>query len=171
MSVLALTDAKRHLNISSDQHDYELQDFIDSAERTLAHWVGPLEPTPVTQQVTVPDGRGTAYLSVTPVVSLTSVTRGGTTVDVTSLLADAGEGIVTLSPGAYTVGYVAGHDPLPADLLQAVKELLRHLWTTQRGSGVRPGQGQTEQQQPGAGYLLPYRVQELISPYVDVVLA
>jgi hypothetical protein len=47
----------------------------------------------------------------------------------------------------YQAGWQVGADPeadgyvaLPADLVLAAKEMVRHLWLTQRGSGVqRPG--------------------------------
>jgi hypothetical protein len=72
-------------------------------------------------------------------------------------------------PGWYDVVYQAGRATVPADLLQALKELVRHVWTTQRGSGVqRPGAMSSEALSitlPGAAYTLPIRVEQLLIPY------
>jgi hypothetical protein len=55
-------------------------------------------------------------------------------------------------------------------LLMAVKELVRHMWQTQRGPTRRPGSQPSESAAntvPGAAYLLPFRVSELIAPHLQ----
>lgn len=175
MSALTLADAKMHLNISTPDNDVELQGMIDSTEAVIAGLIGPLASTSTTSVV---DGRGSVLvLPVTPVISLTSITgAAGDSVSVANLSVIP-PGIVaynmmgTNDPGLfffpsrwYTVVYNAGRTTVPADLLLAIKELLRHLWQTQRGS-ARPGVGGNEQ--PTAGYLIPNRVAELLAPYLQ----
>lgn len=145
MAVLDLPDAKAHLNITSTTHDAELPLFIAAAEAAVAKRVGPLEPTEVTERVR--GGCAALSLSTLPVLEVTEVTdAGGGTVDVADLYVS--DGLVVREDGGgfasrwYDVTYSAGRavDALPADLLQAVKELLRHLWRTQRGAVSGPGQ-------------------------------
>lgn len=174
VSVLALSDAKAHLNISVNTHDAELQATIDAAEAVIAERCGPLQSTTVT--TTVYGNSATLLLPVTPVVSVTSVTPYlGTALTAGDLYTNLGAGIVSYYSGGafsatqHTVVYQAGRAECPADLLMAVRELVRHLWTSQRGS-ARPGPGAPEPT-PGAAYLLPHRVSELIAPHVQMSIA
>lgn len=171
MSVLALNDAKSHLNISGDTHNAELQDFIDAAEAVIAAKVGPLEPTTVTARVS--GGTSGLALPITPVISLTSLTIvGGSASDVSLLYANPITGVVGYNSGSlsftgsWDVVYQAGRTTCPQDLLLAVKELVRHLWATQRAT-ARPGPAQ-DPNVPGAAHMLPYRVAELIAPHMQI---
>lgn len=174
MSVLTLAQAKAHLNITVPTYDTEIQDFIDAGEAALAKRCGPLAATATTVRV-----RGGCSLSlpVTPAISLTSVTPVlGSALTLSDLhLEPSGE--VTYNTGAefpapwYDVIYSAGRPSLPADLLLADKELLRHLWTTQRGGTARPGSAQSDalaNTLPGSAHAFPFRVEQLIAPYVQV---
>lgn len=169
MSTVPLADVKAHLNITGTNDDTELQAVIDAAEAAIAKRVGPLAPTSVT--VRVDGARAGLALPVTPVVSLTSVTPvNGTALTVGDLYQANGiitypTGLTFSAPYGYDVVYVAGYSTLPADLVLAVKEMCRHLWRSQRGSGVRrPGSGAPE---PTATptFLFPYVVTSLIEPY------
>jgi len=167
MSALTLADAKTYLNISAATYDTELQTFIDAAEAAIAQRVGPLTPASVTKRV--PGYAWNLHLPVYPAVSLTSVTPvGGSALTLSDLHLEPDIGAVSYNGGsffsspAYDVVYSAGRSPVPADLLMAVKELLRHLWASQRGGGPRPGPTTDVQ---GSAYLMPYRVLELIAPY------
>lgn len=175
MSVLLLADAKAHLNITATTHDAELQDMIDAAEAVISKRCGPLAPTATTSLVRT---SGLALvLPVTPVVSLTSVTPlGGGALTLADLTLDGGAGVVTYTSGAsfassrYEVVYSAGRATCPDDLLMAVKELVRHFWDTQRGPSRRPGSTASDAASntiPGAAYLLPFRVSELIAPHLS----
>ncbi len=167
MSVLTIEQARTFLRIEGVAHDDAIQDTIDAAEAVLTRLVGPLEVTATTAMVAPCDR--SLLLPVVPVDDLTTVTDvDGNTISTADLDFDAATGIVTRADGEaftarrYTVVYDAGRASLPADLLQAVKELTRHLWQAQRGP-TRPG-AQAEPN-PGAAYLLPYRVQSLIEPH------
>lgn len=175
-SVLSLALAKTHLNITVSTWDTELQTVIDSAEAVLAKLVGPLQATSRTSRV-YPGGGSTLVLPTCPVISLTSVTPysgGALTLSDLNLNADAGT--VTYNTGTgtfparwYDVVYSAGRTTCPDDLLLAVKELVRHMWGTQRGPAGRGSAASTEAANtiPGAAYLLPFRVDQLIAPHMS----
>lgn len=170
MSVLTLALAKTHLNITVSTFDAELQTFIDSAEAVIGQHCGPLTSTPTTARVVPHDTR--LPLPVTPAIDLTSVTPAdGAALTLSDLYLNTAAGVVTYNAGTsftaryYTVVYNAGRSSVPADLLLADKELVRHLWATQRGSTARPGPAGSDT--PGAAHMLPFRVSELISPHMQ----
>lgn len=177
MSVLSLADAKKHLNMSAavTTNDTELQAIIDAAEAAIAAEVGPLEPTTITTRVRA--NGGVLALPVLPVVDLTTVSGlGVASLTVADLYVDETSGVVSylnstsaVTTGIYDVTYRAGRAECPANLLLAVKELVRHLWEPQRGPTSRPGSRASDvaaNTLPGAGYLMPFRVQELLAPYM-----
>ncbi len=168
-SVLDVTAAKVHLNLTVATYDAELQTFIDAAESFLARFIGPLQATAATRRVC---GDSAALVLPRPVISLTSITPDtGAALTLSDLYLNPDTGVITFNSGAwfyaryYTVVYQAGRTvsaTVNADILHADKELVRHLWVTQRGSGGRPGSSQSE---PVVGplYTLPPRVQEVIA--------
>ena len=186
MSVLTLAEAKAHLNITTTTQDVELATFMDAAEAVIAKRCGPLTPVTTTCRVR---GGGSLVLPVVPAVSLTSVSPAGwlDSVDVyfdtyeddygdplpvTDLYLNGAAGVVTHNLGgtfgaaSYDVVYESGRASIPEDLLLAVKELVRHLWSTsQRGGSRRPG-SEAMAVNP-ATYLLPYQVQSLIEPHTQ----
>lgn len=174
MAVLELPTAKAYLNITNATSDDVLRGIIAAAEAAITMRCGPLEPVEVTARVVHSGGDFT--LNRLPVASLTTVTPdGGAAMSLTGLYADPASGVVTgLGAGTYSVVYQAGRATCPADLLLAVKELVRHLWDTQRGPSRRPGSTASEitaNTVPGAAYLLPFRVSELIAPHLQPGIA
>lgn len=176
MAVLSLADAKTHLNITTTDHDSELTAVIDAAEAVIADRCGPLESTAKTERLTSIDGD--LVLSTIPAISLTSVTQvNGDALTLSDLYLYPESGVVTgvnSSGVKYTVVYAAGRSTCPDSLLLAVKELVRHIWSTQRGSTRRPGStasDHTSNTLPGAAYLLPFRVSELIAPHLQAGFA
>lgn len=173
MSALTLAQAKAHLNISGATYDSELLAVIDAAEAVIAERCGPLTATVVTRRVV--GGGGSLALPVLPALTLTSVTPAdGTALTLGDLYLNTASGLVAYNAGTdfsaryYTVVYTAGRSSVPADLLFGVKELVRHLWETRRGPTRRPGSSSSEttaNTMPGAAYMLPYRVAEMISPH------
>lgn len=174
MSILILAQAKTHLNITVSTYDGEIQDTIDEAEAAIAKRVGPLVSTATTVRVR---GMGDALvLPTTPALSLTSVTPvDGTALTLADLYLDDAAGVVTYNSGgsfgaarAYDVVYNAGRASCPDDLLRAIKELVRHLWETQRGPTARPGSPVSEAMSntiPGSAYVFPFRVEQLLAPH------
>lgn len=173
MTTLSLPEAKSHLNITKGDNDAEITMTIMAAEAAIAKRVGPLST--VTRTVRV-DGGVALVLPVTPAVSLTSVTPVGGGTALTGLHLDTVGGVVTQDSGAgfparyYDVVYVAGRAACPDDLLMAVKELVRHMWTTQRGGSQRPGSQPSDalsNSLPGSAYAFPFRVEQLLTPHVQ----
>lgn len=177
MSVVLLADVKLHLNIAVTTYDAELQTVIDAAEAILTKRVGPLASTAAT--IRLAGGVWELVLPITPVISLTSVTPSdaATALTLTDLHLETNTGRVSYNANRafvaryYDVAYAAGRASCPEDLKLAVKELVRHLWMSQRGAGGRPGSATSDGTPPAAGYLLPYRVQELIAMHLQTVLA
>ena len=174
--LVSLDDAKAHLQMRTDVNDAELQRFIWAADAAVAQKVGPLAPVTVTERT---HGGGTSIvLRQWPVRALTSVTYwDGSTVDVSNLDLDTDAGVLywqwgtsgyfTAGTRNVTVTYTAGWDQAPADLEQAVLELVRHLWETQRGNNTPARPGFTDEPAvPGAFSSWPVRVQELLAPYI-----
>lgn len=178
MSAVTLAQTKAHLNITVSTHDAELQSMIDGAEAAIAQKCGPLSSTATTERVR--GGGNGLVVRVTPIVSLTSVTPvGGTAYTLTDLDVDTTAGVITRASfgpfvtGRYDVVYQAGRATTPDDLLLAVKELVRHLWDTQRGPTRRPGStasDTTANTIPGAAYLFPHRVEQLMIPHMQVAI-
>lgn len=175
MSVLALADAKKHLNTTAAVNDAELQGIINSAEKAIAKKCGPLEPTAKTERV---KGGGLGLvLRHTPVLSLTSVTPVGGSAYDPALLDVDDSGVIEwtsgarFTPGRYDVVYSAGRTEVDDDLLLAIKELVRHMWSPQRGGMKLPGSQPSDTLSntlPGSAYTFPIRVTELIQPHIQV---
>lgn len=178
MAVLGLDEAKAYLRITNAVDDSQLTGTINAAETIIAARIGPLEPTPVTRRVHM---HGRALVVDPPAVSLTSVVDdGGTALDVAALYLDPETGVITYNDGSdfvgryFTVTYERGRETCPDDLLEAVRALVKHLWSPRRGTAGRPGASASDgpsDSLPGAGYLLPFRVEQLLAPYLPTGLA
>lgn len=172
MSAVLLADAKIFLDITGTANDAELQRMLDRAEVVLAQRVGPLEPVTVTGEKHT--GPGPIVLKRWPVISVTSASTGYGAVTDLDLDVDAGVlygSFTSRIRRDVTVTYTAGRATLPADLEAAVLELLQHLWRSQRVPGARRGAGEPDERTSQGTYLLPYRVQTLIEPYLVPGLA
>jgi hypothetical protein len=183
MSVVLLADARTYLNEVSTALDAELQTFIDAAEAAIAQRIGPLTTAAQTSRV-----RGWGYtlqLPVWPVASLTSVTPvGGTALTVADLIVDPDSlrTVEYLQSGYfgarwYDVVYTAGRTvsaTVNPDIYKADLELIRHMWSTQRGKVVGASVGATRLVPgdvgtvPGAGYTFPARITDLLNPYLPL---
>lgn len=198
MGFLDLTKVKRHLNVTSPGLNDEVQAMMDAAEAVITRIVGPVT---VTAQDEYHDGGGQIIrLLCAPVTAVTLVSESygsyirtlteqpldGSSFDAYGYTIDLAEGVLTRrvsgAAGVFPSGrrnvhvtYSAGWATPPADLLMAGQELTRHLWSTQRGSGVqRPGSKASEQMSntlPGATYALPIRVEQLLRPYASIGIA
>ena len=158
-TVLPLPDVKAYLGITGQAQDVDLMATRDAACAAVAGRVGPLEPSAVTQRCR--GGGAALVLSTLPVIAVTSVTArsGGV---VASDWDDLAAGLLygTWCEAYYDVVYQAGYVTLPADLRQGLKELVRHLWSTQRTKDRR-----TVDDLPGSAYAWPTRVEQLVAPY------
>lgn len=178
MSTVKLDEVKKHLNITRDDNAGELQAMLDTAEAAIEARVGPLGQVEHTQRVT---GNSAVVLNVMPVVSVASVTpAGGTAYDLATLEVDLAAGTiwrgggVIFGSGNLDIVYTAGRASLPADLRLAVLELVRHFWDTQRGPTRRPGSTASDAAAntiPGAAYIFPFRVEQLLLPHTQLGFA
>jgi hypothetical protein len=190
-SILSLRQAKDHLNIAQNNtlQDNEVREMSEAATALIESLVGPCVPRTVTERIRVTRNYGLIALSRIPVISVTSITN--VVLQTTWLPADvdldksvgvirtyyAGAQIANgayFQRGQYTVTYVAGRSVIPATFVQATKEMLWHLWTSQRGmtgDTLDPDltdSAQFENSANGAGLgftpAIPARVRELLKP-------
>ena len=158
VQMVSLAEVKAHLNITSTADDEELRGFIAAATAACERHTGRAWGRRIVTE-NLPGGRTMLMTSRIPVMSVVSVEEDGTTV--TGWTADTPSGVIVRDSGtwgAVTVTYVAGGATIPGDIAQGVKEMLRHLWETQRGTKrVLPG----DDWDPGQGYSVPRRVAEL----------
>lgn len=191
-SILSLREAKDHLNISSTNtlSDEEVRSMSEAATRIIEAYIGPCVPRTVVDRVHVPyqvlrrgygERNGAMTLSQFPVISITSIVNIDPLITFvpTDIDLDKSSGIVrSLSSyfqcGDYTVTYIAGRTILQAEHIQAAKEMLWHLWTSQRGQlsdtqfPTITDAAQFENSANGAGLgftpAMPARVRELLKP-------
>lgn len=174
--LISLDEGRRHLNLVSTNSDEELRETIHVATHLIERLVGPVLPTSRTE-------RHDGYRHVIPlderVYAVTTVVEHpGTTVEAADgdnrgYRVDGDRGLVLLSgetPVRWSrrvvVTYQAGiGDPPPPVIRQACRELVRHLWNTQRGP-VAPRTMESEGFFPGLSFTLPRRVVELLDEYV-----
>lgn len=185
MSAVTLDEVKAHLNLSTGTGpmDTELGAFLDRAEAAIVARCGPLVSESVTERVR--GSRRALSVSTTPVLSVTSVTPvAGSALTVADLVVDGEAGVIEMLSGSsfgsswYDVVFAAGHganaQAVPADLRLALLELVRHLWATQRGGGTArigsPPSDSSANTVPGAAYLFPFRVEQLLAPYVQIAI-
>lgn len=172
LSFLDLSTAKAFLNITSTTNDDELRDFIQVATACASEYSG-LQLAPVAVEETH-DGCGQhVWLRKPKALSVTTVVESGATLAADdysvrhggqALLRRAGSapGVWLGGIDAVTVTYFAGvqgNDLVLAS--HAVKQMLKHLWSTQRGSKRAPTADEWES---GSGYTFPTRVTQLLDP-------
>jgi hypothetical protein len=170
--LVSLSAAKSHLNMSATDttDDEELRRTLAVAT-DLAERYANRALRRKTVAETHDGGGSVLLLRQPPVASVTSVTVGG--VATTAYVLDPAAGLLyagTAGGSTWAAGwqnivvtYVAGGNA-PEVAEQAVLELTRHLWQTQRGSSVGlPGLGGGDDvYAPGLGYAMPRRVTELL---------
>jgi hypothetical protein len=191
--IITLDDAKTQLNISTTNYDAELAGFVTSASYMWKNRVGPVIPQAFNEWYG--GGRPQITLRRLPIMEIMSVfeTYGSMQYELTqqnpgqgfsayAYMFDPATGVVqrlaagvaTSFTGGYrniNVQYMAGYGPIgsgliPGDIQLAVKLLVQHLWTTQRGGGKRPGQGGDDMPNPEAAYSWPQRVAEIANGYL-----
>lgn len=172
MSVVLLEDVKTFLNVPDSGRNADLQSLIDAAEAIIVKRIGFLGETDYEDRV-----RGGHALSFprNPILTITSITgKSGTAVSLADIFINKGAGVVELDSGEsftepwYDAVYSIGYATTPDHLTLAVKELVKHLFKSQRGPN-QPRTGGDEV--PTAGYLLPYRVQSLLDLETPILIA
>lgn len=174
--LVSLEDARAHLNFTATTDDEELRAFVDRATAILeAEFNRALVRRTWTAEK---HSGGVPFVALrhAPVISVTTATEDGSVVASTGYDLDGATGHLYRLSGAYSgdcwssglrnvsVTYVAGYTDPPRAAVQAVLELTRHLWDTQRvdrAGGRRPA---GDDYTPGTSYSLPHRVVELMEP-------
>lgn len=170
LGLVGLADVKSHLNMTGTTSDEELRATLLAATVAAEDHLGrPLRRAARTQTFYTPVGNGRGLvLKHTDIASVTEVTADGTVLAATDYDADLSAGVLWAGSWAYPVAveYTTAAVESPA-LRQAVLELTRHLWETQRGSMPMLPRGidGMDAFNPATGYSLPRRVVELLAPY------
>ena len=167
--VVSLSAVKDHLNITSTDSDEELRHMIGVASERGESWTGRVFGR---RAIVDTLSGGVSYLPLNhcPVLSVTSITENGVTVPASGWRLSSREGAVIERVAGYStslwapgsgnivVTYVAGYSVQPSTDAQGTLEMVRHLWSTQRGSIRARANGD-----PGmlATFSVPLRVQEL----------
>lgn len=178
MPIVSLADTKAHLNITTTTDDEELRRTLAVATEMAERYCNrALRRKTVSETY---NGDACALLLRTvPVLSITTVVENGVTLTASDYTLDANAGILlrgsTLADFEWADGrqnvvvtYVAGYTDPPQVAQQAVLELVRHLWQTQRGSVALPTLGGPDDYNgpTGFGWSIPNRVRELLAPLV-----
>lgn len=152
--LFSLSEAKAFLNESATNYtiDDELRLMIFAVTEIVERVVGPVIPKTYTEkvqpgwQIALRHGPIQSIVSITPWMSGV----GGETVTLnSSVVWDANTQIIDRAigffRGPYKVVYTAGRTVIPYAVIQGAKDMLRHLWDTQRGSSVvGPGPGNVD---------------------------
>lgn len=174
--MFSLADAKAQLNIrDSATDDDEIRDWMAATTMVVEHFVGPVAPRTVTERHTF----GVATVRVlrqTPALALASlvpILTSGTSYDPEDLDLDEDTGVVQRKDGGMLTGplritYTVGRTVIRANIAQAGRIILQHLWRTQRPSrgGLAGGGDDYSVTEPiaGLGYAVPNRALELLEP-------
>jgi hypothetical protein len=177
ISLIGLTEAKAHLNMTATTDDDELLNFMQAATELVESRAGTCVPRQVTGEWITGSVRSLIRLPSGPLPSATSVTSisstwpGGPTWGPDDLIVNPAAGTVRLKTmvpfwwGPWQATYTAGRTVIPERFLQACKEQLRHLWETQRGPSPSPPLPGEELFTSSAGwsFSVPQRVIELLA--------
>ena len=184
LGIVGLAEVKAHLNIPSTltTDDEELRRFIDAGSDLAEGYVGQvLGRRTFTDELY--DG-GTEFVRIRnpKAISITSVYENDSLVSSNAYNLDytgqrlyrigSGTLYATNSYGYWTGGfnnikitYVAGYVNPPMAAKQGVLEIIRHLWTTQRGAMNVMGRVQSgDELYSTPTYSLPRRAMELLDP-------
>lgn len=189
-SVVTLQQAKDFLNITTTDSDAELPFYTSAATAMWANRGGPVGQPGAPLDEWYDGGRPTIVTRTRPIGSVTLVEEswgsskytlsevatgsGGTafayTVDlVTGTFVRRASGVaVPFAVGERNVHiqYTPGYATVPEDIQLAVLLLLKHMWSTQRGIGKRPGLGGGDDAAMKESFAWPNRVEEILAGYV-----
>lgn len=170
--IVTLAQAKTHLNLSSSTgSDTELTYFVGVASDLVESAANRVWRSTTYTDERHAGGRDAIVLLHSPVSTVTSLTDDGETISASDYVLDTATGLLRLISGSFTPGadmvkvtYTAGSDStaVPKLAQHATLETVRHLWQTQRGTGVRAAMVGDEYAQQPTTYSLPLRAVELI---------
>jgi hypothetical protein len=134
-TIVDLTEAKAHLNITGSASDDEITDLLDSATERVRELAQVYDVGTYTELLWV--SGGSVNLSHTPVVAVTSVTSAGEAITGTTVNS---YGLLSGLSGwrQVTVTYTAGTAVPEARVHTAILMVTARLWETQRGGASGP---------------------------------
>ena len=172
ISIVSMAEVKAHLNKTTTTDDDELSAYLMAATELVEDRVGICVARSFTCEVD--DGQWALVLPYRPVISVQSVTSiwpgGPSWADPSLFVVDGEAGIIRLAAmlpfwwGPWTMTLTAGRQQIAERWIHAVKEQIRHLWETQRGS-MPPALLQGEEvfaSTTGFTFSVPRRVLELL---------
>jgi hypothetical protein len=179
---ITVAELKAHMNKTAAADDAELAGFVAAACAAIVDRIGQVSPVAATADLALSRrirfrGYGVAVLPDCPVVEVSAVVAvpGGDLVPAADPLNNVrgwtlGAGGVLTVTGSMARGvrvtYIAGRDPLPANIRLAALEMAAHLWKASQmnNSSTRlPATfGGDQVTMPGAAFALPIRVRELL---------
>jgi hypothetical protein len=180
VAILSLQDAKAATNIPQavTTYDDELMLMVASIEATIERLIGgPVITRTIVENTQAENDRQFIVLRQRPVVSITSVFDNytQTTMPVPDGFdIDPNSGVVArnlklpfLLLGTCDVTYTAGlGTSVPPAIGLAARIILQHLWQTQRGPSEQPSFGGDETIRTLAGFAVPNRALEVLSPWI-----
>lgn len=166
-ALLSLADAKTHLRIpvASTANDDELREFLEAATEVIEQRVGPVARRTVTAQVW--GGWYSIYLPLTQILDVTAITLvsdGSSPMDLADLNINSHYGTLTrkssapFPDGLLNVTYTVGRVSVPANVTNAAKLIVAHLWKTKLGNLPSEQGDDRGYVVTGGGYMIPYRV-------------
>lgn len=173
--IVSLAAAKTHLNMTDTASDAELAGFISAATGVVEQYVGAVINRTVTE--VFDGGRAVLMLSHIPVVSITSVTDGGTALDAGAYKVAGDSGVLSRVSGSalvpllagvqsvvvvYVAGQAADTDAVPGNMRMAALIIIQHLWETQRPAAQGPFSQASDDYDPRYSYSVPRRALELL---------
>ena len=170
VGIVSLSEVKSRLQVRRTDQDEMLRSLIlvasdvcEGPEGTDRTW----RKTVVTNEVHT-GGEESFMLFRAPVLSITSVSADGSTLTAADYDLNPRTGRLYNRSGywpassryAVSVSYVAGAAQIPPGVRDGVVELVRHLYSAQRGGSGIPRQEEPDYTQPGSGpgFLVPNRV-------------
>lgn len=184
LPVVSYDSVLAHLNIPvASANEEEIRRFIDAAQDLAENYVGAVLGR--RNFVEYYDGNTDVIRLRNPrAISVSEVIEAGVTLDSSAYMLDStGQRLLRLTTSTPTgstyaaygywatgvnvvkVTYVAGYAITPPAVQQGVLEIVRHLWTTQRGAmNVMSRTGAGDDFYPASTYSLPRRAMELLDP-------
>lgn len=178
--IIDLAAAKKQLNIPVEEtsDDEELAGYVSGVTRVVERYVGVVIGRSVTD---VFDGGGAVVLLRTlPVLSITSVTDSGATVDASGYRVSKPSGVLTRVAGPSPLPFLPGFQSVEvtyqagqaANIAEVKEELgdvrlaalliLQHMWDTQRPAAAGPFSQGSDDFDPRYTYSIPRRALELL---------
>ena len=153
--LISLQDARNALRKEQAVDDEEIRTVVEAATHVIERHIGEKVVRRAFTETVTADG-GAVWLVNRPLISVTSVTSSTwATWDPVNLEVDLGSGRVSPSISARFYGRltftgVCGYQIVPAHLTEAAEEVVKHLWSSERGQFGPPEVGGLDT--PGEGF-------------------